>query len=87
MTISKRISRQELVEMYEFAVNQLAAAQEENKRLRDAYRTIEFISKYDGKDNNRRSAREEFIFIKVKAMDCVDRIKKSKSVPNGENDE
>ena len=60
---------------------------EENKRLQDAYNTLEFISKYDGKDNNRRSMYEEFIFIKVKAMDCIDRIKKSKSVPNGENDE
>ena len=62
---------------------QLTAAQEENKRLQDAYRTIEFISKYDGKDNNRRSTREEFIFIKVKAMDCIDRIKKSQSALNG----
>jgi hypothetical protein len=108
MAISDRISRDELVQMYEFAVNQLTTAQEENneiqygfniqakayinlmeenKRLQDAYNTLEFISKYDGKDNNRRSMYEEFIFIKVKAMDCIDRIKKSKSVPNGENDE
>ena len=60
---------------------------EENKRLQDAYNTLEFISKYDGKDNNRRNWNEEFIFIKVKAMDCIDRIKKVKSVLNGENDE
>jgi hypothetical protein len=35
MTISDRISRDELVQMYEFAVNQLTTAQEENKRLRE----------------------------------------------------
>jgi len=104
MAISKRISREELVLMYEFVVNQLTAAQEEikeiqygfnmqaesyvnimeeNKRLQDAYNTLEFISRYDGKDNNRRSMYEEFTFIKVKAMDCIDRIKKTQSALNG----
>jgi len=36
MAISKRISRQELVRMYEFVASQLVETQEENKRYKDA---------------------------------------------------
>ena len=74
MSDDERLVMQET--MHKQQIEALAA---ENERLQDAYKTLEFISKYDGKDNNRRSMHEEFIYIKVKAMDCIDRIKKYQS--------
>jgi hypothetical protein len=44
MTISNQISREELVLMYEFAVNELVREQKQNKRMREA---LEKLSKYD----------------------------------------
>lgn len=40
MTISERMSREELVEMYEFCAGQLVEEQKENKRYKDALTEI-----------------------------------------------
>jgi hypothetical protein len=61
-------SVQDCVRNTEVTITVLA---ERLKAAQDAIRLIEYIAKYDGSDNNRRSWQEEFTFIRVKAIDWV----------------
>lgn len=62
MTISDRISKEELVQMYEFCASQLVKSQEENQKIRDA---LQKISKYESNND------DAFDFKMVKVIASV----------------